>query len=108
MWEVFEAEGGQWRGIADIPDANLVMREAYAEYDARERFDIDTDHLEDASAQRLADDCLCGEIMSGKAEPTDCDMFGEECTPENPVGACMVSSEGTCKIWHEYGGRPDL
>ncbi|MFT4884174.1 MAG: hydrogenase expression/formation protein HypD, partial [Natronomonas sp.] len=108
LWEVFEAEGGQWRGIADIPDANLVMRAEYAEYDARERFDIDTSHLKDASAQRLADDCICGDIMSGKAEPADCDMFGEECTPENPVGACMVSSEGTCKIWHEYGGRPDL
>jgi len=108
LWEVFEAVGGQWRGIAEIPNANLVLREAYAEYDATERFDIDTSGLRDEGASRLADDCICGDIMSGTAEPTDCDMFGEQCTPEDPVGACMVSSEGTCKIWHEYGGRPDI
>lgn len=108
LWEVFEAVGGQWRGIADIPGANLVLRDEYAEWNARERFDIDTGHLEDDDTSRLADDCICGDIMSGTAEPTDCDMFGEECTPDDPVGACMVSSEGTCKIWHEYGGRPDI
>jgi hydrogenase expression/formation protein HypD len=108
MWDVFETETGEWRGIADIPDANLVLGADYDHVDAREQFDIDTAHLRDESAHRLADDCICGDIMSGKADPTDCDMFGEECTPEDPVGACMVSSEGTCKIWHEYGGRPDL
>jgi hydrogenase expression/formation protein HypD len=108
LWEVFEAVGGEWRGIAEIPGANLVLREEYAAHDAHERFAIDTAHLRDEGASRLADDCICGDIMSGVAEPTDCDMFGEECTPESPVGACMVSSEGTCKIWHEYGGRPDL
>ena len=108
MWEVFETKSGEWRGIAEIPDANLTVREEYAHVDAREQFDIETAHLRDESANRLSDDCICGDIMSGKADPTDCDMFGEECTPEDPVGACMVSSEGTCKIWHEYGGRPDL
>ncbi|MFC4439120.1 MULTISPECIES: hydrogenase formation protein HypD [Natrialbaceae] len=108
LWEVFEGVSGQWRGIADIPDANLVLRGEYAEYDARERFEIDTASLADAGATGLADDCICGDIMSGTAEPTDCEMFGEECTPDDPVGACMVSSEGTCKIWHEYGGRPDI
>ncbi len=46
--------------------------------------------------------------MSGLASPSDCELFGKECDPENPVGACMVSSEGTCKIWYQYGGRPDL
>jgi hydrogenase expression/formation protein HypD len=108
LWEVFEAVGGQWRGIADIPNANIRMREEYAAYNARERFAIDTTDLRQQSASKLADDCICGDIMAGVAEPTDCEMFGEECTPDDPVGACMVSSEGTCKIWHEYGGRPDL
>lgn len=108
LWEVFEGVGGQWRGIAHIPDANLRMRPEYAQYNAREQFDIDTTRLSQGTGSRLADDCICGDIMAGVAEPTDCSMFGEECTPENPVGACMVSSEGTCKIWHEYGGRPDL
>jgi hydrogenase expression/formation protein HypD len=46
--------------------------------------------------------------MSGIASPSDCKLFGKECVPDNPVGACMVSSEGTCKIWHQYGGLPDL
>ncbi|WP_396611338.1 hydrogenase formation protein HypD [Haloferax sp. S1W] len=108
LWEVFEAVGGQWRGIAHIPNANLRIRDDYAAVNARERFEIDTSHLRDTSASRLADDCICGDIMAGVADPVDCAMFGEECTPESPVGACMVSSEGTCKIWHEYGGRPDI
>jgi hydrogenase expression/formation protein HypD len=108
LWEVFETVGGEWRGIAEIPGANLELREKYADWDAKERFDIDTSDLRDGGASDLARDCICGDIMSGVAEPTDCDMFGEECTPEDPVGACMVSSEGTCKIWYEYGGRPDI
>lgn len=108
LWEVFEAVGGQWRGIAHIPNANLRLREEYDEWNARERFDIDTSDLRGGANSDLANDCICGDIMAGVADPTDCGMFGEECTPENPVGACMVSSEGTCKIWHEYGGRPDI
>jgi hydrogenase expression/formation protein HypD len=107
LWEVFETQGGEWRGIAEIPDANLVFREEYEQYDARARFDIETDYLR-GPAGKLTDACICGDIMAGKANPTDCPMFGEECTPESPVGACMVSSEGTCKIWHEYGGQPNL
>ena len=49
-----------------------------------------------------------GDIMAGIASPHDCALFGKACTPDAPVGACMVSSEGTCKIWHQYGGRPEL
>ncbi len=56
----------------------------------------------------LTQQCICGEIMSGLAAPTDCKLFGKECDPESPVGACMVSSEGTCKIWYQYGGHPEL
>jgi hydrogenase expression/formation protein HypD len=108
LWEVFEAVGGEWRGIAHIPNANLQLRDEYAEYDARERFDVDTAYLRDQAGSRLLQDCICGDIMAGAADPDDCPLFGEECTPADPVGACMVSSEGTCKIWHEYGGRPDL
>jgi hydrogenase expression/formation protein HypD len=104
LWEVFEREPGEWRGIAHVPDADLVVRDTYAEYDARERFDVDPDVGE---AGPLTEACVCGEIMSGEAQPDDCDLFGEECTPTDPVGACMVSSEGTCRIWHEYGGVPD-
>jgi len=105
MWEVFETDSGEWRGIAEIPGADLVLREEYAQFDARERFDVDPDV---GGADPLTEDCLCGDIMAGQADPDDCDLFGEECTPQNPVGACMVSSEGPCKIWLEYGGQPDL
>jgi hypothetical protein len=52
-------------------------------------------------------DCICGPIMSGLATPADCALFGGACVPDSPVGACMVSSEGICRIWHQYGGRPD-
>ena len=105
MWEVFETTSGEWRGIAEIPDANLVLKDEYAEYDAREQFDIDPDV---GDADPLTEECLCGDIMAGTADPDDCALFGEECTPGSPVGACMVSSEGPCKIWLEYGGTPDL
>ncbi|MFW6458165.1 MAG: hydrogenase formation protein HypD [Halodesulfurarchaeum sp.] len=105
MWSVFETTSGEWRGIAEIPDANLVLREEHAEYDARERFDVDADV---SGADPLTEQCICGDIMAGKADPDECELFGEECTPRDPVGACMVSSEGTCKIWLEYGGHPDL
>ncbi len=105
MWEVFETTSGEWRGIANIPDANLTLQAGYAEYDARERFEIDPDV---GAADPLTEQCICGDIMAGTADPDDCELYGEECTPSNPVGACMVSSEGTCKIWLEYGGRPDL
>ncbi len=105
MWDVFEPTTGEWRGIADIPDANLVLREEYAEYDARKRFDIDPDV---GTADPLTAECRCGDIMAGTADPDDCALFGEECGPQTPVGACMVSSEGPCKIWLEYGGKPDL
>jgi hydrogenase expression/formation protein HypD len=108
LWDVFEAVDGEWRGIAHIPDANLELREEYAAYDARERFDIDPSALREASASQHLQECICGDIMAGTADPTDCPLFGEECTPAEPVGACMVSSEGTCKIWQEYGGRPEL
>jgi hydrogenase expression/formation protein HypD len=59
-------------------------------------------------AAELAKGCRCGEIMLGLATPADCSLYGDPCVPDAPVGACMVSSEGTCRIWHTYGGLPDL
>ena len=108
LWRVFETAGGRWRGIADIPDGNLRLREEWAEVDARRRFKIDLASLWDYAPSVLVEDCICGDIMSGLASPFDCKLFGRQCLPDKPVGACMVSSEGTCKIWHQYGGRPDL
>jgi len=108
LWRVFEPQGGRWRGIAHVPNGNLRLRDEFAAWDARRRFDIDLASLWDHAPPALVAQCQCGDIMAGIASPHDCALFGRECTPDAPVGACMVSAEGTCKIWHQYGGHPDL
>ncbi len=108
LWQVFEPVDGRWRGIACVPRGNLRLRDEWAHLDARRRFAIDLTTLPDGAPSALAQSCLCGAIMSGLRSPRDCSLFGTACTPDRPVGACMVSSEGTCRIWHQYGGHPDL
>jgi len=103
LWEVFAPIGGRWRGIAHIPNGNLRLRDDWAHVDARRRFSIDLHALWDSAPSLLAQQCVCGDIMSGLKNPSECALFGAECIPDSPVGACMVSSEGTCRIWHEYG-----
>jgi hydrogenase expression/formation protein HypD len=105
---VFRPTGGRWRGIAHVPNGNLRLRDEHAHLDARRRFQIDPRPLWDHAPQILLQHCRCGDIMAGIASPEDCRLFGKECSPDAPVGACMVSSEGTCRIWHEYGGHPAL
>jgi hydrogenase expression/formation protein HypD len=108
LWRVFRPIGGNWRGIAHVPNGNLRLRDEFAHLDARRRFDIDLESLWDFAAPALVRDCICGDIMAGIKSPTDCTLYGHACVPDAPVGACMVSSEGTCRIWHQYGGHPDL
>jgi len=103
LWQVFSPMGGRWRGIAHVPNGNLRLRDEWAHLDARRVFEIDLQKLWDDAPSLLAQQCVCGDIMSGLKNPGDCALFGAECQPDNPVGACMVSSEGTCRIWHEYG-----
>lgn len=108
LWQVFEMAGGRWRGIAHIPDGNLRLRPSWAHLDARRRFTIDIASLRMRVPSALLQQCVCGQIMAGISSPHQCVLFGRECVPESPVGACMVSSEGTCRIWHQYAGLPDL
>jgi hydrogenase expression/formation protein HypD len=108
LWKVFKLHGGIWRGIAHIPNGNLRLRDEWAHVDARRRFKIDLHELWNVAPPALAQKCICGDIMAGLRNPTDCVLFGKACTPEAPVGACMVSAEGACRIWHTYGGVPDL
>jgi hydrogenase expression/formation protein HypD len=108
LWRVFRPVGGRWRGIAHVPNGNLRLGDEWAHADARRRFRIDLARLWDHAPPALAQQCICGDIMAGIASPTGCPLFGRSCTPEAPVGACMVSSEGTCRIWAQYGGHPDL
>jgi hydrogenase expression/formation protein HypD len=108
LWQVFRPTGGNWRGIAHVPNGNLRLRDEFASVDARRRFDIDLRRLWTYAPATLTQSCVCGDIMAGISSPSACPLFGKECTPDSPVGACMVSSEGTCKIWYQYGGHPVL
>jgi hydrogenase expression/formation protein HypD len=108
LWKVFRPVTGTWRGIAEVKDGNLDLLPALAHLDARRRLGVDTAAVRDDGAAAEAKGCICGSIMLGLGVPTDCALYGKACVPESPVGACMVSSEGQCRIWHTYGGTPDL
>jgi hydrogenase expression/formation protein HypD len=108
LWRVFRPLGGCWRGIAHVPDGNLRLRDVWAHVDARRRFEIDLAPLRAGAPSGLLQQCRCGDVMAGLARPSDCALFDKACTADSPVGACMVSSEGTCRIWAQYGGHPDL
>jgi hydrogenase expression/formation protein HypD len=100
---VFETGDGEWRGIARVPDGDLRLRPEYAAHDATVRFAAELASAPPVAERALAAECRCGRIMMGLERPTDCRLFGKECRPEAPVGACMVSTEGVCRIWHEHG-----
>lgn len=103
LWRVFDLADGEWRGIARIPSGNLALKPEFAKWDARVRFGIELAEAPPVEERANAADCQCGKIMSGISEPKDCPLFGKECRPDAPIGACMVSSEGACRIWHEHG-----
>jgi hydrogenase expression/formation protein HypD len=95
--EVFEACDRQWRGIGMIPASGLRLRDAYEAFDAARRFDVAGISVAESSV------CIAGEIMQGLRKPDDCPAFGTTCTPEHPLGAPMVSSEGACAAYYQYG-----
>lgn len=97
LQQVFEPGDAEWRGIGPIPGSGLKLREEYAGFDAEQQLPLDIE------APKEHKGCLCGEILKGKVGPKDCPLFRKGCTPENPVGACMVSSEGTCAAEYKYG-----
>lgn len=96
--DVFEPTDASWRGIGVIPGSGLKLRPAYRRLDAADRFAIE------APPPREHPGCLCGDVLRGAKEPPDCRLFGKGCTPEHPIGPCMVSSEGTCAAWYQYSG----
>ncbi len=95
--QVFEPGDARWRGIGDIPDSGLQLKPEYARFDATVRLPVAVEPPVEHKG------CLCGEILKGKVQPVDCPLFRSVCTPEDPVGACMVSSEGTCAAEYKYG-----
>lgn len=94
---VFVPSDAVWRGLGMIPGSGLEIAPAFARYDAEKSVPVEVE------APQEPDGCLCGEVLKGKITPFDCPLFGTTCTPEQPVGACMVSSEGSCAAAYKYG-----
>lgn len=101
--EVFELRPTfEWRGLGEVPYSALRIRPAYERYDAEKRYQLLYKPVADNKA------CECGAILRGVKKPTDCKIFGTVCTPENPMGSCMVSSEGACAAHYSYGRFKDI
>ncbi len=97
MHTLLEPADALWRGLGTIPDSGLALREKYARFDAAEQFSLPP------LSPYEPPGCLCAQVIQGKAIPPDCSLFGSPCTPDQPVGPCMVSSEGTCAAYFRYG-----
>ncbi len=96
--EVFELRDTfEWRGLGSVPDSALKLRPEYMAFDAEHKFDVDYVSVPDNKA------CECGAILRGEKRPQECKIFGTVCTPDNPIGSCMVSSEGACAAHYTYG-----
>jgi hydrogenase expression/formation protein HypD len=96
--DVFELRRSfEWRGLGEVPYSALRIKAQYAAFDAERRYAIAYRSVADNKA------CECGAILRGAKQPRDCKLFGTVCTPENPMGSCMVSSEGACAAWYTYG-----
>ena len=98
---VFEVTRRAWRGIGEIPFSGLRLRAAYHRYDAESRFDVAVGHVEESS------ECIAGLVLQGLRKPYECPAFGTRCTPDTPLGAPMVSSEGACAAYFHFGRRKE-
>ncbi len=97
MWEVFSSGDSRWRGLDLIPESGLFLREKYGKRDGFVVFDVKPPKPKENPA------CRCGDVLKGLINPPDCPLFAKVCTPENPIGPCMVSSEGSCSAWYKFG-----
>ncbi len=97
--KVFRKGTALWRGLGEIAGSGLEIQEHYSSFNAALRFDIIVDAVPEAKG------CICSQILCGRKGPPDCVNFGRTCTPQSPMGACMVSSEGNCAAYYRYGGR---
>jgi len=94
MRKAFEVTAGNWRGIGKLDNSALQLKQILADYDARKKYNIKVPQGKD-----IHTGCQCHQVIVGKIKPNQCPMFLKACTPAKPVGACMVSSEGTCRVW---------
>ena len=95
--KVYQPTDANWRGIGVIPYSGLGVNDAYRRFDALAMLAVEVEPLQEHKG------CRCGEVLQGLVKPAACGLFGKVCTPEHPIGACMVSVEGTCSAWHKYG-----
>ena len=96
MFEIFEITDRSWRGIGEIPQSGLKIKEKYRDFDADKIFNLEDYKIEEPAI------CISGEIMQGLKKPFECPAFGKKCKPENPLGAPMVSNEGACNAYYRY------
>ncbi len=96
--EIFFTQDSDWRGLNTIADSGLKVKEKYADFDITRKFSLTMANTPEPKG------CKCGEVLKGIQTPPDCPLFGKSCTPGEPIGPCMVSSEGTCAAWYRYGG----
>ena len=94
--QVFEPCDAIWRGLGPIPQSGLRIRDDFAAFDATRRFEVEVEQTVEPQG------CRCGDVLRGRIAPTQCPLFGRKCTPEDPVGPCMVSSEGSCAAYYRY------
>jgi len=94
--QVFEVTEASWRGFGIVPHSGLSLRDEFAHYDAVRKFDLPKSHAVEPK------ECRCGEVLKGILNPKECPLFATRCTPSEPIGACMVSSEGTCAAYYKY------
>ena len=87
----------EWRGLGMVPRSAVKLRPEFAAFDAESRYGIEEQHIPDNKG------CECPSILRGLKKPTDCKLFAGACTPDNPLGSCMVSSEGACAAYYSYG-----
>jgi hydrogenase expression/formation protein HypD len=96
MHEVFETADADWRGIGIIPGSGMKLKEEYRDFDAEKKFPVTLPPAVEPKG------CRCGDVLRGIISPLECPLFGKKCTPRNPVGACMVSTEGSCAAYYKY------
>jgi len=99
MDEILDPCDAEWRGLGVIPKSGVKLKDTYRDFDARIKYNLPK------ITGRANKACRCGDVLQGKCKPSDCKVFGSGCTPQHPIGACMVSNEGACSAYYQYGGK---
>ncbi len=94
--EVFEVKDSVWRGLGLLPKSGLRIKDSYSQYDAEKQINVRVEKT------KIHSKCICGKVLTGTKKPYDCQLYGKLCTPEHPIGPCMVSSEGTCAAYYKF------